>query len=125
MNVRFAEPCRESHLEHVGFERQVMAEAVRDGRTPQERLCACSQDIFIGVFFDGTNNNKFRDTPGHSHSNVARLYEAFPGSAAEQTAPSLKRKVLPDGSTEPRPIFKEGLQNPPSRRESCMMMSSS
>ncbi|MFC7420940.1 hypothetical protein ACFQNF_13825 [Iodobacter arcticus] len=39
----------------------------------------CEEDIFLGFFFDGTNNNKYRDTPEYCHSNVARLYEAYPG----------------------------------------------
>jgi len=99
MNVRFAEPCRVNALAFEGFEHNVHVRAMEKVDCLQ-----CSQDIFIGVFFDGTNNNKFRDTPGHSHSNVARLYEAFPGAAARQTAPSLKPKVLADGGTQPRPV---------------------
>jgi len=100
MNVRFAEPCRVNALAFEGFEHNVHVRAMEKVDCLQ-----CSQDIFIGVFFDGTNNNKFRDTPGHSHSNVARLYEAFPGAAARQTAPSLKPKVLANGGTQPRPVF--------------------
>lgn len=40
---------------------------------------ACDVNLFFGFFFDGTNNNMKRDVPFHSHSNVARLYQAFPG----------------------------------------------
>ena len=39
----------------------------------------CDVNLFFGFFFDGTNNNMKRDVPFHSHSNVARLYRAFPG----------------------------------------------
>ncbi|RIJ85171.1 hypothetical protein RSP822_17185 [Ralstonia solanacearum] len=37
----------------------------------------CTQEFRIAFFFDGTNNNKDRDTPKHAHSNVARLYDIF------------------------------------------------
>lgn len=40
---------------------------------------SCKTNLFFGVFFDGTNNNLKRDRPNFAHSNVARLYEAFPG----------------------------------------------
>lgn len=50
-------------------------------RDPREDALRCREDIYIGVFFDGTNNNKYRDSGHFSHSNVARLYEAFPGMA--------------------------------------------
>lgn len=39
----------------------------------------CDVNLFFGFFFDGTNNNMKRDLAFHSHSNVARLYHAFPG----------------------------------------------
>ena len=107
MNVRFAEQCRDSHLELLPAELAIVQDSYKDNRTKQEQLCACSQDIFIGVFFDGTNNNKFRDTPGHGHSNVARLYEAYPGAAAQQTAPVFKPRVLPNGGTQARPVFED------------------
>ncbi|HBI8622179.1 TPA: DUF2235 domain-containing protein, partial [Escherichia coli] len=37
----------------------------------------CTEELRIGIFFDGTNNNKDRDAPKHAHSNVARLYDIF------------------------------------------------
>jgi hypothetical protein len=33
----------------------------------------CSQSFWISLFFDGTGNNRFVDTPRSKHSNVARL----------------------------------------------------
>lgn len=46
---------------------------------------SCTGDIFVGIFFDGTGNNedadfaKSRNTPRQQkHSNVVRLYHAFP-----------------------------------------------
>ena len=105
MNVRFAEPCREKQLDFVGAEWDVFASSVRDGRNQEQLQLKCEKDIFIGVFFDGTNNNKYRDTPNFSHSNVARLYEAYPGTPAAQKDPTFAPRVKPDGSSEARPVF--------------------
>ena len=38
----------------------------------------CDIPLYIGVFFDGTNNNRDRDEPDRCHTNVARLYNAHP-----------------------------------------------
>lgn len=37
----------------------------------------CEGNIHIGLFFDGTNNNREADMPKLKHSNVARLYDAY------------------------------------------------
>jgi hypothetical protein len=42
------------------------------------KKCEC---IFnIGIFFDGTNNNKDHDVKYRAHTNIARLYELYPES---------------------------------------------
>jgi len=38
---------------------------------------ACQRTLYLGFFFDGTRNNLYYDKPSKTHSNVARLYEAF------------------------------------------------
>jgi hypothetical protein len=38
----------------------------------------CEFDLQIGLFFDGTNNNRERDKKALSHSNIARLAMAYP-----------------------------------------------
>jgi len=43
-----------------------------------ERNKDCCKEIFFGIFFDGTNNNRDRDLISSCHSNVARLYDVFP-----------------------------------------------
>lgn len=40
----------------------------------------CTKRIWIGLFFDGTNNNMERDEPEKGHSNIVRLYHAYPDS---------------------------------------------
>ena len=93
MNARFSEKCRDNGLSLSVTESEVERFHIRDGRSQKDLMLECEKDIFIGMFFDGTNNNKYRDTPGFSHSNVARLYEAYPGTPATQTAP--KRETRP------------------------------
>ena len=99
MNVRFAEPLRDKPLELVGKEIEI-ADKAMDRPLPH----LCQADINIGVFFDGTNNNKFRDTPHYSHSNVARLYEAYIGTPAQQQPPVLQPAVK-GARREQRAIF--------------------
>lgn len=107
MSARFAEDCRPSPLLLTDVEGQVEDRSVKDGRITKDICLKCEQDIVIGVFFDGTNNNKYRDTASLSHSNVARLYEAFPGTPTKQTLPKLKKQVLPDGSSVERDIRRD------------------
>jgi hypothetical protein len=40
---------------------------------------SCELNLSFGFFFDGTNNNLKLHRPLHTHSNIARLYNAFPG----------------------------------------------
>ena len=44
---------------------------------PTRKNGICDEVVHIGLFFDGTGNNKETDEPHNSQSNVARLYEAY------------------------------------------------
>ena len=94
MTARFTEPCRNNPME-LRDEEKIAAYRSKHRPTPRESL-QCQQDIYIGVFFDGTGNNKYRDTTGFSHSNVARLYEAYSGLAFSDM-PSLGKGGKPVG----------------------------
>lgn len=37
----------------------------------------CEGNIHVGIFFDGTNNNRDADRPKLRHTNVVRLYDAY------------------------------------------------
>ena len=86
MTARLAEMVRPNPLVLFDQELSVLSRNQRRP-TPRESM-QCQQDIFIGIFFDGTGNNKYRDTGSFKHSNVARLYEAYAGTAFAET-PSL------------------------------------
>jgi hypothetical protein len=86
MSARFAEPCRQTVLGLLPKEGAVAAHNIGD-----LACTSCNQDIFLGFFFDGTNNNKYYATEKFSHSNVARLYEVYAGyPSAEQLKVSNK-----------------------------------
>lgn len=66
------------------FDAGERGEIIANYVVPRELPChthppTCDINLFFGFFFDGTNNNLKRDRRGHTHSNVARLYGAFPG----------------------------------------------
>ncbi len=59
--------------------------------TPNANGLSCSGNIFIGMFFDGTGNNEkadYKDVPNpadYKHSNVVRLYHAYPDNVTRGT----------------------------------------
>jgi len=52
---------------------------------PKHQLDAgnCEENMHVGVFFDGTNNNRDEDKPKLGHSNIVRLSDAYPDSPAD------------------------------------------
>jgi hypothetical protein len=52
------------------------------GRQAEGGECnSCQTPLFFGFFFDGTKNNYELAAPTKSQSNVARLYDTFPGNS--------------------------------------------
>ncbi|WP_211473855.1 T6SS phospholipase effector Tle1-like catalytic domain-containing protein [Collimonas humicola] len=47
------------------------------GQLPHGTCLDCKSILNVGIFFDGTDNNLERDKPQLSHSNVARLSDAY------------------------------------------------
>jgi hypothetical protein len=59
---------------------------------PSPKSLPCTGQIFIGMFFDGTGNNENEDylkvkgePPKQKHSNVVRLYHAYPDKITKGT----------------------------------------
>lgn len=81
----------QSNANPSNFERffsQAERDLLRDQfQRPRETvpLCqpgkSCENNLFLGFFFDGTRNNYAlsEESGKHTHSNVARLYDAYPG----------------------------------------------
>ena len=48
---------------------------------------SCNANLFFGFFFDGTINNYRLAAKANEYSNVARLYDAFPGQSVPGVLP--------------------------------------
>jgi hypothetical protein len=48
---------------------------------------SCKTNLFFGFFFDGTKNNYIQAESGKNHSNVARLYDCYPGLSVPGVLP--------------------------------------
>lgn len=75
MPILLAEQARNSPLEFLPSEKKTF---VRVLAQRDERNQECCRELFFGVFFDGTNNNRDRDKPNFCQSNVVRLHDTFP-----------------------------------------------
>ncbi|UXY15134.1 hypothetical protein N8I74_17745 [Chitiniphilus purpureus] len=92
MSTRFAEKLdRKNPLDLKQAEEEISKRNI-----DQPNCLRCEEDIYLGFFFDGTNNNKYRDTPGNCHSNVARLYEAYVGYPTVSQLAIARGSPLPD-----------------------------
>lgn len=59
---------------------------------------SCTTNLFFGFFFDGTKNNYIKAEAGKNHSNVARLYDCYPGLSVPGVLPDSaewKHKPMP------------------------------
>lgn len=48
---------------------------------------SCDTNLFFGFFFDGTGNNYINAEKAKDHSNIARLYDCFPGMSVPGVLP--------------------------------------
>jgi len=49
---------------------------------------SCETNLFFGFFFDGTKNNYIQAESAKNHSNVARLYDCYPGLSVPGVLPA-------------------------------------
>lgn len=49
---------------------------------------SCKTNLFFGFFFDGTKNNYIKANASSNHSNVARLYDCYPGKSVPGVLPA-------------------------------------
>jgi len=48
---------------------------------------SCTTNLFFGFFFDGTKNNYTQAEKGNNYSNIARLYDSYPGRSVPEVLP--------------------------------------
>jgi Uncharacterized alpha/beta hydrolase domain (DUF2235) len=70
---------------------QCLKASAKDADTTDPVQSSCQIPVTIGVFFDGTNNNRKRDEneTDRAHSNVVRLFNMHP--SADSESPELQR----------------------------------
>ena len=51
---------------------------------PSRPATSCDFNLFFGFFFDGTRNNYNQCAENEAYSNVARLYDCYPGQGVPE-----------------------------------------
>jgi hypothetical protein len=76
------------------FFSEAEGKAIRNTFDPREQPVpgkpgkSCKTNLFFGFFFDGTKNNYIKAEAGKNHSNVARLYDCYPGLSVPGVLPT-------------------------------------
>lgn len=74
---------------------------------------SCKTNLFFGFFFDGTKNSYVQVEKGKNHSNVARLYDCYPGlSVPGVLPPSTDWKYKPTNFTHFFKVYIPGVATP-------------
>ena len=74
---------------------------------------SCDTNLFFGFFFDGTKNNYVQAEAGKSHSNVARLYDCYPGLSVPGVLPKATDwQYRPDSYTHFFKAYIPGVASP-------------
>lgn len=69
------------------------AKTIRKNYEPREQAPtgvpseSCNTNLFFGFFFDGTKNNYIKANASNNHSNVARIYDCYPGKSVPGVLP--------------------------------------
>lgn len=74
---------------------------------------SCTTNLFFGFFFDGTKNNYQQAEKTKSHSNVARLYDCYPGQSVPGVLPkSTDWNKNPDSYQHFFKVYAPGVSSP-------------
>ncbi len=74
---------------------------------------SCKTNLFFGFFFDGTKNNYLQAELGKNHSNVARLYDCYPGLSVKGTLPpAMDWQYKPERYTHFFKVYVPGVASP-------------
>ena len=99
--------CDPSDFERFFSEKQ--RTLLRNTFDPRERpiICSpgesCKSNLFLGFFFDGTRNNYAvsEQAGDFTHSNVARLFDAYPGQTIAPAVMLTPQVKWPDEARYP------------------------
>jgi hypothetical protein len=74
---------------------------------------SCQTNLFFGFFFDGTKNNYIQAETAKNHSNVARLYDCYPGLSVPGVLPkSTDWQHKPERYTHFFKVYVPGVSSP-------------
>jgi hypothetical protein len=74
---------------------------------------SCETNLFFGFFFDGTKNNYIQAETVKNHSNVARLYDCYPGLSVPGVLPkSTDWQHKPERYTHFFKVYVPGVSSP-------------
>jgi hypothetical protein len=73
---------------------------------------SCATNLFFGFFFDGTKNNYIKAEPTKSHSNVARLYDCYPGKGVSGVLPKDTDWTHPGNYSHFLKVYVPGVSSP-------------
>ncbi|QOL51636.1 phospholipase effector Tle1 domain-containing protein [Massilia litorea] len=74
---------------------------------------SCETNLFFGFFFDGTKNNYIQADTARNHSNVARLYDCYPGLSVPGVLPkSTDWQHKPEKYTHFFKVYVPGVASP-------------
>ncbi|BAK75956.1 hypothetical protein NH8B_1126 [Pseudogulbenkiania sp. NH8B] len=78
------DPCKRDNF-FTPAEDQILQEWEKRELPPTGNLAAsCTFNLFFGFFFDGTRNNYNLCKQNEGYSNVARLYDCYPGQVVSK-----------------------------------------
>jgi hypothetical protein len=92
--------------------RKVKALQQREETKNNDMEKACSTNLFFGFFFDGTCNNYELAAKTGDQSNVARMYDIFPGRGVPQVLKSVIWKYRPERYNNFFRIYIPGVSSP-------------
>lgn len=84
---RFTDAARVKKFFTESEVKNINALLVRELPLPGTPGQSCATNLFFGFFFDGTKNNYVQAEKGLNHSNVARLYDCYPGLSVPGVLP--------------------------------------
>ncbi|AXE35885.1 DUF2235 domain-containing protein [Chromobacterium phragmitis] len=103
ISISMADPCNFDKFFSEKETRDIRRFSVRELPPIGNPNASCDFNLFFGFFFDGTRNNYNLCTENEGFSNVARLYDTYPG----QAVPGVVKEALPlDGNEEYPHFFK-------------------
>jgi hypothetical protein len=121
MNAVLCTPVPRSFENAANFDEIFLG---REGRTvreiePREQPAigvpgeSCRTNLFFGFFFDGTKNNYVQAEKGNNDSNVARLYDCYPGMSVPGVLPtSTDWQYKPSNYTHFFKVYVPGVASP-------------